>query len=195
MILNTRYSHDVSPHHQRSVIHNLTITLCITLGIISLITVLILSFIRPDLILSLASSLTPITSSLTPFFYLAIKTTACLFLLYLLYSLLSALHLCLYMMKRQHEWHKAQEQIFGHAKLCFAGEWYVPFSQHARIPHGTARYVFFESPGLRTDDLNRKTGYRGFGLIWARGRQKETDVVWVERCFLVTQDCTLFIAI
>jgi hypothetical protein len=116
MLLNTQNSHDTPPHHPRSLIFLLTITLSITLATISLATLCILSLLRPTLILSL-------TTSLTPIFIFTTKTTIYLLLLYLIYSLLQTLHLCLYMMKRQNEWHRAQEQIFGHAKMCFAGEW------------------------------------------------------------------------
>jgi hypothetical protein len=119
MLLKTQNPHDTSPHHQRSLIHILAITFCIILSIAFIATICILSLLNPTHIQSFLSSLIPLL-------HLLVKTTIYLLLLYLLYSLLQALHLCIYMMKRQHEWHRAQEQIFGHAKMCFAGQWYVP---------------------------------------------------------------------
>lgn len=121
MTLTTQTSHEASPHHhQRSLIHILAITFCITLSIAFITTICILGFLNPTHIQSFLSSLIPLL-------HFIVKTTIYLLLLYLLYSLLKALHLCIYMMKRQHEWRRAQEQIFGHAKMCFAGQWYVSF--------------------------------------------------------------------
>jgi hypothetical protein len=116
MPLTTQPSND-TPHHPRPLIHILALTLLLTLSIASLTTILILSFLNPTLILSLTSFL---ASSLTPIVVFIAKTTAKLFALYLLYSLLQAIHFCLYMMRRQYEWHRAQEQVFGHAKVYFA---------------------------------------------------------------------------
>lgn len=106
---------DAATRPWRSLIHTLTKTFLITLSVVFFATVLILSFLDPDLVLSFLSSLKPII-------LFVIEAAAELVALYLLYSLAQALHLCYYMSKRQDERNKHQAQLFGHGKVWFVDE-------------------------------------------------------------------------
>jgi len=112
----THTSRDTSPHRPRSLIHIFTITLCITLSIVVLVTLLILNFLNPDLVVAFISHLKPVVLFI-------IESSVELFALYLLYSLAQAIHLCYYMMTREDERNRHNEQVFGHAKVWFVDEW------------------------------------------------------------------------
>jgi len=81
-----------------------------------LVTLLILNFLNPDLVVAFISHLKPVVLFI-------IESSVELFALYLLYSLAQAIHLCYYMMTREDERNRHNEQVFGHAKVWFVDEW------------------------------------------------------------------------
>lgn len=124
---NTRTADDAAHRPSRSLIHILTKAFFIALSVVFFTTVLILSFLHPELVLSSVSSLIYFLARAMLYF---IETAVSLFLLYFVYWFVQAVHICYYMMKRRDERNRHQAQIFGHANAYFVDEWCVLSSEH-----------------------------------------------------------------